>query len=75
MSVTVNITNKEYVNETGILLAVNFSVNINGEILNLRYGLNITEMNLEDCQPFMEVDDDIIRTWLVEDISRGIQQH
>lgn len=73
MSVAVNITNKEYINETGILLVVDFLANINGQVLNLRYGFDITEMNLENCQPFMEIDNAIIETWLINSIPETLQ--
>lgn len=73
MAVTVNITNKEYINETGILLVIDFLANINGQVLNLRYGFDITEMNLENCQPFMEIDNTIIETWLMNSIPETLQ--
>lgn len=71
--VTVSILKKEYINETGFLLVVNFSANYNNQTLNLRYGYDITQMNLENCQPFMDIDDSVIESWLLNDVSTGIQ--
>jgi hypothetical protein len=73
MAATVNITNKTYINETGILLVVDFLANIDGQVLNLRYGFDITQMNLENCQPFMEIDNTIIETWLMNSIPETLQ--